>query len=309
LRLRLASPRGFCAGVAMAVECLEKALERFLPPIYVFHEIVHNRSIIEEFSARGVVFVDDIDAVPHHATILFSAHGVSPQVEQSARARGLRAIDATCPLVTKVHREARRFATQGYTIALIGHNGHDEVVGVLGEAPDNIVVIESEADLPKLKALHPERIGYLTQTTLAVDETRSLVQILHERFPDIKGPPTEDICYATQNRQEALSALLPGAQLVLVIGSANSSNTLRLVDVAAANAVPAKRIDGPEEISPEWLTGVETAVLTSGASVPDALVWKTVDWLRARMPIELEQFRLRDERQQFPLPSALRTAI
>lgn len=309
MRLLLASPRGFCAGVAMAVECLEKALERFLPPVYVFHEIVHNRSIIEEFSARGVVFVDDIDAVPHNATILFSAHGVSPRVEQAARTRGLRVIDATCPLVTKVHREARRFATEGYTIALMGHNGHDEVVGVLGEAPGNIVVIESEADLPKLKALHPERLAYLTQTTLAVDETRSLVQILHDRFPDIKGPPTEDICYATQNRQEALSALLPGAQLVLVIGSANSSNTLRLVDVAKANAVPAKRIDCPEEIAPEWLTGVETAVLTSGASVPDALVWKTVDWLRARMPIELEQFKLRDERQQFPLPAALRAAI
>jgi 4-hydroxy-3-methylbut-2-en-1-yl diphosphate reductase len=291
LRLLLASPRGFCAGVAMAVECLEKALERFLPPVYVFHEIVHNRSIIEEFSARGVVFVDDIDAVPHNATILFSAHGVSPRVEQAARTRGLRVIDATCPLVTKVHREARRFATEGYTIALMGHNGHDEVVGVLGEAPGNIVVIESEADLPKLKALHPERLAYLTQTTLSVDETRSLVQILHDRFPDIKGPPTEDICYATQNRQEALSALL------------------RLVDVAKANAVPAKRIDCPEEIAPEWLTGVETAVLTSGASVPDALVWKTVDWLRARMPIELEQFKLRDERQQFPLPAALRAAI
>lgn len=293
----------------MAVECLERALERFHPPIYVFHEIVHNRSIIEEFSARGVVFVDNIDAVPPRSIVLFSAHGVSPQVEQAARARGLRVIDATCPLVAKVHREARRFAAESYTIALIGHKGHDEVVGVLGEAPANIVLIESEADLPRLNKLHPERLAYLTQTTLSVDETRSLVQIMHQHFPDIKGPPTEDICYATQNRQEALRALLPDAQLVLVIGSANSSNTLRLVDVASANGVPAKRIDGPEEISPEWLTGVETAVLTSGASVPEALIWKTVDWLRVRVPIELEQYRLRYEHQQFPLPAALRAEI
>lgn len=293
----------------MAVECLEKALERFLPPIYVFHEIVHNRTIIEEFSARGVVFVDNIDSVPPRSIVLFSAHGVSPEVEKTAQARGFRVIDATCPLVAKVHREARRFAAEGYTIALMGHRGHDEVVGVLGEAPAHIILIESEADLPKLRATHSQRLAYLTQTTLSVDETRGLVQILHERFPEVKGPPTEDICYATQNRQEALRALLPEAELVLVIGSANSSNTQRLVDVARANAVSAKRIDGPEEISPEWLTGVETAVLTSGASVPEGLIRKTVDWLSARMPIEVEERTLLYERQHFPLPATLRATL
>ncbi|MGA8029824.1 MAG: 4-hydroxy-3-methylbut-2-enyl diphosphate reductase [Bryobacteraceae bacterium] len=308
MKLLLASPRGFCAGVAMAVECLEKALQLFPPPIFVFHEIVHNRSIVEQFSARGVVFVDTMDAVPPGSTVVFSAHGVSPQIEQAASARGLRVIDATCPLVAKVHREARRFADQGYVIALVGHEGHDEVVGVVGVAPDNIIVIESERDLNKLKAAQSNRFAYLSQTTLSVDDTRSLVQILRKQYPDIQGPPTEDICYATQNRQEALSALLPDAQLVLVIGSANSSNTQRLVELVLAYGTLAKRIEGPEEIAPAWFEGVETAALTSGASVPEALVWGTVDWLRARMPIELEHRTLRKEHQQFPLPAALRAS-
>ena len=259
------------------------------------------------------MFVDDIEAVPYGATVLFSAHGVTPAVEQTARARELCVIGATCPLVTKVHREARRFAAEGYTIALIGHRGHDEVEGVIDEAPEKITVVESESDLAAIitpkSAERPTRIAYLTQTTLSVDDTRHLVQLLRAQAPQLQGPPTADICYATQNRQEALRAILPEAQLALVIGSANSSNTQRLVEVAAAQGVPARRIDSPEEIAPEWLAGVETAALTSGASVPEMLVWKTVDWLRARMPIEFELRTLRVENRQFPLPASLRGIV
>ena len=268
MKVLLASPRGFCAGVNMAIDSLELALKAFGPPLYVYHEIVHNKYVVTHFRERGVAFVDHLDEVPHGATLLFSAHGVSPAIRAAARERNLTAIDATCPLVTKVHLEAIKYAKLGYTIILIGHEGHDEVVGTMGEAPEAIVLVESPEDVAKLEVADESKIAYLTQTTLSVDDANRIITRLRERFPKIASPPKDDICYATQNRQEAVAILSDEAQLVLVLGSQNSSNSQRLAELARDRGIAAHLIDGAGDIQPEWLDGVETVLVTAGASAP-----------------------------------------
>ncbi|MCS6816874.1 MAG: 4-hydroxy-3-methylbut-2-enyl diphosphate reductase [Blastocatellia bacterium] len=299
-RVILAKPRGFCAGVVRAIGIVERALALFPPPIYVFHEIVHNRHIVERLRQRGVVFVDRIADVPEGATCIFSAHGVSPQVRAEAAARKLRVIDATCPLVTKVHLEAVRFAREGYTIVLIGHPGHEEVEGTMGEAPMHLV--SSVADVEQLPMESPERIVYLTQTTLSVDDTAHIVEALRRRFPHLEAPPKDDICYATQNRQNAVKALAREADLILVIGSQNSSNSQRLREVAQAAGVPAYVINDETEIQQEWLDGATTVGVTAGASAPEELVERVVAYLRALGAESVEEMPAEDENVYFALP-------
>ncbi|HET9257497.1 MAG TPA: 4-hydroxy-3-methylbut-2-enyl diphosphate reductase [Pseudonocardiaceae bacterium] len=272
LTVLLASPRSFCAGVERAIAVVERLLQTRGGPIYVRKQIVHNTHVVTELEARGAVFVDELDAVPDGATVVFSAHGVSPAVRADAAARGLEAIDATCPLVTKVHAEARRFAARGDTVILIGHAGQEEVEGTLGEAPDRMVLVQTVADVAELRVADPARVSYLTQTTLAVGETAEIIQALSARFPALRGPASDDICYATTNRQDALSAIAEESDLVLVVGSANSSNSQRLVELAARHGVPSYLIDDPADIRPEWLEGVGVVGLTAGASAPPRLV-------------------------------------
>jgi 4-hydroxy-3-methylbut-2-en-1-yl diphosphate reductase len=306
MKIRLAAPRGFCAGVNMAIESLDLAIRAFGTPIYVYHEIVHNKYVVDTFRAKGAVFVDSLEEVPHGATLLFSAHGVSPEIRRVARERKLRAIDATCPLVTKVHLEAIRFAKEGYTILLIGHEGHDEVIGTMGEAPQAIVLVESVEHAGRLEFPPAAKLAYLTQTTLSVDDANRIINRLKERFPQIVGPPKEDICYATQNRQEAIHALAAEADLVLVLGSQNSSNSQRLKELAKERGASARLIDGAADIDEQWFAGVENVVITAGASAPESVVQECVAWLRDRYGATVESRTLRHEDVHFPLPRELR---
>ncbi len=308
MRIILASPRGFCAGVNMAIESLDLALETLRPPIYVYHEIVHNKYVVESFCDRGVRFVEDLDEVPECATLLYSAHGVSPEIRQHARRRRLRTIDATCPLVTKVHLEAIRYAERGYTILLIGHEGHDEVIGTLGEAPEAIVLVETPEEVERLEVVDETKLAYLTQTTLSVDDANRIIHSLRERFPHIVGPAKEDICYATQNRQEAVSLLSQEADLALVLGSQNSSNSQRLAELVRERGIEAHLIDGPQQIEEQWFRGHETVLITAGASAPEVVVQSCVDLLKQRFNATVEVRTIREESVSFPLPKELRAA-
>jgi 4-hydroxy-3-methylbut-2-enyl diphosphate reductase len=305
-RVLLAAPRGYCAGVERAVETVERALERYGAPVYVRKQIVHNSYVVDELTRSGAVFVDSVADVPEGELVVFSAHGVAPAVRAGAAARSLRTIDATCPLVTKVHMEAKRYAADGYTVVLVGHAGHEEVEGTTGEAPESIVLVESVADAERLEVEDPERIAYITQTTLSVDETREIIAVLRRRFPALHGPAKEDICYATTNRQQAVKELLEHVQLLLVIGSANSSNSQRLVDVSEAAGVRARLIESIEELDEGWLSGVETVGLTSGASAPEVLVEAVCDWFRSRGVEEIRELTLAEENVFFKLPAELR---
>jgi len=308
-RVLLASPRGYCAGVERAVETVELALGHARGPIYVRKQIVHNAHVVRELEERGAVFVESEEEAPAGATIVFSAHGVAPSVHQNAAARGLRTIDATCPLVTKVHVQARRYAADGYTIVLIGHAGHEEVVGTMGEAPESIVLVESVDDAKALELPEGAKVAYITQTTLSVDETSEIIAVLRRRFPEIYAPKKEDICYATSNRQWAVKEMLPELDLLLVIGSQNSSNSNRLVEVARAGGVPAYLIDDEADIDAAWLDGAETVGVTSGASAPEKLVSRVCDWFRARGVQSIEPFRMVDEDVTFKLPVELRREL
>jgi 4-hydroxy-3-methylbut-2-enyl diphosphate reductase len=306
VKIILANPRGFCAGVNMAIESLERALELFGTPLYVYHEIVHNRPVVERFRSLGVVFVDGVEEVPPGGTVLYSAHGVAPAIRAAAAARSLRAIDATCPLVTKVHLEAVRFAREGYTILLIGHEGHDEVLGTMGEAPDHIRLVEDEAAVARLDLPADVRVAYLTQTTLSVDDAEAIVAALKRRFPQIVGPSRDDICYATQNRQEAVKDLAPLADAVIVLGSQNSSNSMRLAELARALGKPAYLIDGVGDLPDGCFRGAETVLVTAGASAPEEVVEECVEHLRRRYGATVESRTVREEHVSFPLPRELR---
>jgi 4-hydroxy-3-methylbut-2-en-1-yl diphosphate reductase len=307
-RVLLASPRGYCAGVERAVDTVERALLLYGRPVYVRKQIVHNTHVVRELEERGAIFVDDVSDVPPGATLVFSAHGVSPAVRGAADARDLNAIDATCPLVTKVHAQARRYADSGYTIVLVGHAGHEEVEGTLGEAPEATVVVESVADAESLVLAPDARPAYITQTTLSVDETREIIETLRRRFPTIEGPAKEDICYATTNRQAAVKQLLAEVDVLIVVGSRNSSNSNRLVDVALAAGVPAYLVDDASEIDARWLDGLRVAGLTSGASVPEHLVREVCAWFRARGVEQIVEHRPAAEDVVFRLPVELRRA-
>ncbi len=306
MKVILATPRGFCAGVNMAIESLDRAIELFGTPIYAYHEIVHNRPVVERFRAKGVIFVDDIEEIPEGATVLYSAHGVSPQIREVSVRRNLRAIDATCPLVTKVHLEALRFAQEGYQIVLIGHEGHEEIVGTMGEAPEAITLVESIADVSRLRFPPDVKIAWLTQTTLSVDEAQVLVGALRKRFPQIVGPHKDDICYATQNRQEAIKELVPQADLVLVLGSQNSSNSQRMAEVAAALGRTAYLVDGVGELRDEWFNDSDCVLITAGASAPEDVVTECVNYLRDRFNATVEERTVREEHVSFPLARELR---
>jgi len=306
-KLLLAAPRGYCAGVDRAVQSVERALELHGAPVYVRKEIVHNKHVVEQLAARGAIFVDELsDAVPAGAVTVFSAHGVSPVVHAEAERRGLRTIDATCPLVTKVHREAVKFAADGYTIVLVGHAGHEEVEGTMGEVPGSVVLVETEEDVDGLEVEDPSRVAYLTQTTLSVDETRAIVARLRQRFPAITGPRTDDICYATTNRQLAVKQMAEQCELVLVIGSRNSSNSQRLVDVARAAGADAHLIDNETEVREEWLGGARVVGISSGASAPEELVQRLIEFFRARGTTRVEEFEVLREDVRFMLPKVIR---
>jgi 4-hydroxy-3-methylbut-2-enyl diphosphate reductase len=298
----LAAPRSFCAGVERAIEIVERALDQRKAPIYVRKQIVHNLHVVADLEERGAIFVDELDEIPDGATVVFSAHGVSPAVRAEADRRGLDIIDATCPLVTKVHAEARRFANRGDTVVLIGHAGHEEVEGTLGEAPERTVLVQSPSDVDALEVEDPSRVSYLTQTTLAVDETREVVEALERRFPALRGPGSDDICYATTNRQQALTAIADESDLVLVVGSVNSSNSRRLVELSLRRGTRAHLIDDAAGISPDWLAGVRTVGLTAGASAPHHLVDEVVNLLSALGPTTVEERETTRETVQFGLP-------
>jgi len=304
-RVLLAAPRGYCAGVERAVETVERALAQNGPPVYVRKQIVHNSHVVDALRERGAVFVGSVDEVPEGGLVVFSAHGIAPVVRTAATARSLRTIDATCPLVTKVHTEAKRYAADGYTVVLVGHAGHEEVEGTMGEAPDSIVLVESVTDAERLELEDPERVAYVTQTTLSIDETREIVAVLQRRFPRLRGPEKEDICYATTNRQQAVKQLVPHVQLLLVLGSPNSSNSQRLVEVARGGGVAAHLIETRRELDERWLDGVETVGVTSGASAPEVLVEDVCDWFR-KHGAEIREFSPVKENVVFKLPAELR---
>jgi len=306
MKIILASPRGFCAGVNMAIESLELAIRLYGTPIYVYHEIVHNKYVVDTFRAKGVVFVDELEEVPEGAHLLYSAHGVSPEIRRISRERRLHTIDATCPLVTKVHLEAVRYAKEGYTIVLIGHEGHDEVIGTMGEAPQAIVLVENPEDVDRLELPASAKLAYLTQTTLSVDDANRIITRLRERFPQIVNPPKEDICYATQNRQEAVKVLSREADVVLVLGSQNSSNSQRLAELSQENGVPAYLIDGAADIRLDWFSGDETVLVTAGASAPELVVEDCIEFLRKQFSATVEARTVREEEVYFPLPRELR---
>lgn len=308
-RVVLAAPRGFCAGVVRAIDIVELALQILPPPIYVRKEIVHNRFVVEHLRKRGVIFVNELDEVPDGATVIFSAHGISPAVREMAKRKNLRAIDATCPLVTKVHLEAIRFAQEGYSIILIGHEGHEEVEGTMGEAPHCTYLVQSVEDVERLQVPNPDKVAYLTQTTLSVDDTAEIVNALQRKFPNIVGPRTDDICYATQNRQNAVKAMAKQVEVILVIGSQNSSNSQRLREVAIAHNCPAYLIDDANSIDPQWLRDAEAVGVTSGASAPEVLVEQVVQRLRDLGADEVTELRLTDENVQFALPPELREVV
>ena len=302
-RVVLANPRGFCAGVVRAIEIVERALELFPAPIYVFHEIVHNRHVVETLSKREVIFVNGLDEVPEDALCIFSAHGVSPQVRDLARRKRLRVIDATCPLVTKVHLEAVRFTKEGYTLILIGHPGHDEVEGTMGEAPMRLV--SSVEDVEALQVSNPDKVIYLTQTTLSLDDTAHIVQELRRKFPNMQSPPKEDICYATQNRQTAVKEIAGKVDVLLVVGSQNSSNSQRLREVSAAAGVPAYLVNDETEIKSEWLDHAEVVGITAGASAPEEIVFRVLNYLRLLGTPDVEGLEAVDEHIHFALPAEL----
>lgn len=306
MRVILTAPRGFCAGVNMAIEALDLAIQAYGTPLYVYHEIVHNKWVVERFRRQGVIFVNDLAEVPEGVWLLFSAHGVSPKLRRQAAERQLRTIDATCPLVTKVHLEAVRFAQQGYTILLIGHAGHDEVLGTMGEAPQSIRLVQTLADVDRLEVPDPSRVAYLTQTTLSVDDAAQIIERLRQRFPQIVGPTRDDICYATQNRQEAVRVLARECDVVLVVGSQNSSNSRRLAELARSCGVKAELIDGPVDIEPGWFSGAETVAITAGASAPEALVEECVNLLQSQYGASVETRVIRCEQMRFALPKPLR---
>lgn len=306
-RVLLAKPRGYCAGVDRAVQTVEIALEKYGAPIYVRKQIVHNVHVVKTLEERGAIFVDETEEVPEGSIVVFSAHGVAPVVHEEARKLDLRTIDATCPLVTKVHKEAVRFAAQDYDILLIGHEGHEEVIGTSGEAPDHIHLVDGPEDVANVRVRDPERVAWLSQTTLSVDETVATVEKLRERFPKLMDPPSDDICYATQNRQTAVKEMAAQSQLVIVVGSTNSSNSVRLVEVAKEHgADDAHLVDYAEQIDPAWLEGVTTVGVTSGASVPDELVQGVLAWLAERGYGEAEEIESVEERMRFSLPKELR---
>ncbi|MBB4935041.1 4-hydroxy-3-methylbut-2-enyl diphosphate reductase [Lipingzhangella halophila] len=302
----LAAPRSFCAGVERAIEAVERALGQWGAPLYVRKQIVHNTHVVADLEARGAVFVEDLEEVPDGARVIFSAHGVSPAVHAEAGRRGLRVIDATCPLVTKVHTEARRFAGRGDTVVLIGHDGHEEVEGTMGEAPEHTVLVESPDDVADLEVPDPERVSYLTQTTLAVDETNAVIQALRERFPALRGPGSDDICYATTNRQDALRDIAEESDLVLVVGSGNSSNSVRLMELADRCGTPAYLVDTIGDIRPEWLLDAGVVGLTAGASAPPRLVEDVIAALGGLGPITVTEREAARETLQFQLPPAVR---
>jgi 4-hydroxy-3-methylbut-2-en-1-yl diphosphate reductase len=305
-KLLLAAPRGYCAGVDRAVQAVAKALEVHGAPVYVRKEIVHNKHVVEQLRERGAIFVETENEIPEGATAVFSAHGVAPSVHANAETRKLSVIDATCPLVTKVHREAIKFADDGYTIVMIGHEGHEEVEGTMGEAPDRIVLVEDEADVDALEVEDPEKLAYISQTTLSVDETQSVIVRLKERFPHIVGPRTDDICYATTNRQAAVKQLAQQCDLVLVIGSRNSSNSNRLVEVAREHGAASHLIDNASEVQEEWLDGAGIVGITSGASAPEELVQELVAFFQARGTDDVSELEVLREDTRFMLPKAIR---
>ena len=304
-RVILASPRGFCAGVVRAVDIVRIAVEKYDGPLYVRKEIVHNRHVVQELREKGVIFVEDLDEVPDGQRVIFSAHGVSPEVWRRAGDRHLQVLDATCPLVTKVHTEARRFAARGFTIVLIGHRGHEEVEGTMGEAPQRMLLVSTPEEVESLEVEDPRKVAFLTQTTLSLNDTRLIVEALRRRFPEIQGPPSADICYATQNRQEAVGRLAAAADLILVVGARNSSNSNRLVEEARTRGTEAHLIDDVRSIQTAWLDGVTSVGVTSGASAPELLVQEVVEYFKAR-GARVETLVTRQESVQFALPVELR---
>ncbi len=306
MKIILASPRGFCAGVNMAIETLEQSLGIFGSPVYVYHEIVHNKHVVDRFRNEGAVFVDDLHEVPEGSNLLFSAHGVSPEVRRVAQERRLKTIDATCPLVTKVHLEAVRYAKQGYKIILVGHAGHDEVIGTMGEAPESFYLVGTVEEVDALEFSPKSKLAYLTQTTLSVDDANRIINRLKEKFPFIIGPPKEDICYATQNRQEAVRQLSSDADCVLVVGSQNSSNSQRLAELASETGALAYLIDGPTEIELNWFEPDDTVLLTAGASAPETVVQQCIELLKRHFGATVEERTLREEQVYFALPKELR---
>ena len=307
MKVLLAHPRGFCAGVNMAIECLEECIRSFGPDIYVYHEIVHNRYVVDRFTRQGVTFVESLDEVPQGAILLYSAHGVSPEIRQHARERDLRTVDATCPLVTKVHLEAIKFAKAGYNIVLIGHEGHDEVIGTMGEAPESITLVETPEDVANLPFDSETKLAYLTQTTLSVEEAGQIIEALQKRFPQIEAPAKEDICYATTNRQHAVRQLIAQADLLLVLGSQNSSNSRRLMEIGQSEGKAAYLIDGKHELQDEWFDGVETVMMTAGASAPEVVVQECLTHLEVKFQAQVEEVTTRDENVTFPLPKDLKS--
>lgn len=306
MRILLANPRGFCAGVNMAIECLDETIRMFGSNVYVYHEIVHNKYVVDRFTQQGVTFVDHISEAPEGSILLYSAHGVSPQVREEARSRGLHTIDATCPLVTKVHLEAIKYAKSGYHIVLIGHDGHDEVIGTMGEAPASITLVESPEDVERLSFPEDAKLAYLTQTTLSVEEAGLVIGALKRKYPHIESPPKEDICYATTNRQHAVTQLAAEADLVIVLGSQNSSNSRRLMEIGATLAKPSHLIDGAAELRDEWFEGIETVLITAGASAPEIVVQDVIDVLTKRYGGVVDEVVTREEHVSFPLPKELR---
>ncbi len=307
-KIILLTPRGFCAGVVRAIDVVKIALEMYGAPIYVRKEIVHNKHVVDELRSAGAVFVEELDEVPSKGRVIFSAHGVAPSVRTDAVARDLNVIDATCPLVTKVHLEAVKFARKGYSIVLIGHENHDEVVGTLGEAPEAMKLVSTVEDVDRLEVADPTKMAYLTQTTLSLDETSHIVKRLVERFPLIQGPHSQDICYATENRQVAVKAVAPLCDLLLVVGSKNSSNSQRLVEVCQNSGVPAYLVDDESDVRPEWLPGVATVAITAGASAPEHLVEQIMDFLKANGFSDVEELEVREEDVRFQLPPELNSA-
>ena len=308
-KLLLLKPRGFCAGVVRAIDIVRIALETFGAPIYVFHEIVHNRHVVNELASKGAIFVNDLNEVPSGARAVFSAHGVSPEVRNLAKSRGLRIIDATCPLVTKVHMEAVRFAKQGYAILLIGHRDHEEVIGTLGEAPDVTQVVSSPEEVENVVVPNPDKVAYVTQTTLSLDEAGQVITALKKKFPNIHQPPAQDICYATENRQLAVKQVASDTDVLLVVGSVNSSNSNRLVEVARNLGKAAHLIDRFDEIKPEWLEGVQTVSLTAGASAPEVLVQEVIEFLAVKGFTNVEEVEIMPENVRFGLPPEIVQAI
>ena len=308
-KIILLRPRGFCAGVVRAIDVVKIALNMYGAPIYVRKEIVHNRHVVEELKALGAIFVEELAEVPSGARVIFSAHGVSPEVRTQARQRNLKVIDATCPLVTKVHLEAVKFARKGFTIVLIGHKDHDEVIGTLGEAPESTALVSTVADVDRLEVADPERVSFITQTTLSLDETRDIVERLKQKFPKIQGPAAQDICYATENRQVAVKAVVPLCELLLVVGSQNSSNSRRLVEVCEKMGVPAYLVDDLTEVRQQWLDNIHTVALTAGASAPENLVQQLVEFLQQRGFAQLEEMEVKEEDVRFNLPAELTRTV